>query len=149
MTILNKERTLISNSTSSLPDPWRIYNPKLRRHSCQARGKASPLDYILLSEHFLNNINTCSINPGLHSDHSIISVEIGENLTARGKGFWKVNSSLLHEKDYVYDIKKVIKTTESEIKNHTDKGLIWEIVKLKVTIWKELEDTLKDLESEL
>ena len=116
----------------SLADPWRILNPKTRRYTWHARGKASRLDYWLISEHFLNDIDKCNIMPGLHSDHSIISVEIGKNLDSRGRGFWKLNNSLLHDPDYVFEVKNIIKNSEFELKKIIDKGLIWEIVKLRI-----------------
>jgi hypothetical protein len=103
--------------------------------------------------------------PGVHSDHSIISVEIGKNLETRGKGFWKFNSSLLHDPDYVFEVKNIIKKSEQELNHYTDKGLIWEIVKLRIrsvsipySINKKkvknqlkffLEETLNQLESRL
>ena len=116
----------------SLADCWRILNPKTRRYTWHARGKASRLDYLLISEHFLNDINECNIMPGVHSDHSIISVEIGKNVDTRGKGFWKLNSSLLHDPYYVFEVKNIIKKSEHELNHNTDKGLIWEIVKLRI-----------------
>jgi hypothetical protein len=55
--------------------------------------------------------------PGVHSDHSIISVEIGKNLETKGKGFWKFNSSLLHHPDYVFEVKNIIKKSEQKLKH--------------------------------
>jgi len=149
----------------SLADFWRILNPKTRRYTWHARGKASRLDYWLISEHFLNDINKCNIMPGVHSDHSIISVEIGRNFETRGKGFWKFNSSLLHDPHYVFEVKNIIKKSEQELNHNIDKGLIWEIVKLRIRSFSipycirkkkekkkfknELEETLKELEASL
>ena len=42
-----------------------------------------------------------SVVPSYKSDHSIISIEYNSEIQARGKGFWKVNSSLLHDRDFV------------------------------------------------
>jgi hypothetical protein len=42
---------------------------------------------------------------GYKSDHSFISVEIEKNSFARGKGFFKLNTSLLLDKDYIELIK--------------------------------------------
>ncbi len=126
----NEVKSLIN--TMSLLDPWRILNPKLRRYTWHARGKASRLDYFLTSEHLLNEISNCKINPGLFSDHSIINFDLSEENIERGRGFWKFNVKLLHDTDYVKNIKKIIKNSSKELGKHTDKGLTWEIVKLKI-----------------
>ncbi len=51
----------------------------------------SRLDYWLISEHILNEIQSYKILPGLHSDHSILKIELGISESTRGKGFWKFN----------------------------------------------------------
>ena len=52
----------------------------------------------------------------------------------RGPGFWKLNTSLLTEIDYVNQIRTVIKDTQEEYKNDrsVDDALMWEIIKLKI-----------------
>ncbi len=75
--------------------------------------EASLLDYfflvfVLISEHLLNDINNCTIQSGLHSDHSILKLDLNTDKCNRGKGFWKFNNDLLQYKDYVHLIKKTI-----------------------------------------
>ena len=72
----------------------------------------------------------CNIATGLHSDHSIISIEIGKHFIERGKGFWKFNTNLLHDTEYTTKIKSIIQQSNLELTHHSDKGLIWEIIKL-------------------
>ena len=88
----------------NLVDCCRSLHPEKKRYTWHARGKASRLDYCFISEHLLNE-NKCDILPGLHSDHSIVSVEIGCLDSTRGKGLWKFNSSLLQDQAYVNLIK--------------------------------------------
>ncbi len=80
----------------------------------------------------LNEINKCSISTGLHSDHSIVNLELNRDKFNRGKEFWKFNRDLGYDIEYV----KLIKTTVAECKlnlnQYTDKGLIWELTKLKL-----------------
>jgi hypothetical protein len=57
---------------------------------------------------------------------------IGNNELKRGKGLWKFNSSLLHDQTYVQQIKDLVKKYEEEFKDHDDKGLAWEVCKLKI-----------------
>ncbi len=113
-------------------DAWRVQNPNIRIYTWHSRGKSSRLDYFFISEHLLNEINKCSISTGLHSDHSIVNLELNRDKFNRGKGFWKFNSNLLYHIEYV----KLIKTTVAECKltlsHYTDKGLIWELPKLMI-----------------
>jgi len=52
----------------------------------------------------------------------------------RGPGFWKLNTSLLKEIDYVNQIRAAIKDTQEEYKNDSsvNDALMWEMIKLKI-----------------
>ena len=64
----------------------------------------------------LYDVSYASIEPSVKSDHSIISVEFNvDNKSTRGRGFWKFNSSLLMDKDYVALVKDVIKDSVRNI----------------------------------
>ncbi len=94
-----------------LTDCFRNLYPNLRRYTWHARGKSSRLDYRFISEHILNDLTSYKIEPGLHSDHSILKIQIGSNNLARGRGFWKFDTSLLHDITYVNEIKNIIYST--------------------------------------
>ncbi len=90
-----------------------------RRYTCNSRGKSSRLDYL-----FIKN--------GLHSDHSIVNLELNNNKLNRGKGVWKLNNNILHVKEYVNLITKTISECKINLNQHTDKGLVWELIKLQI-----------------
>jgi hypothetical protein len=78
--------------------------------------------------------------------------------STRGRGYWKFNTDLLHAKIYVDEINFFIKTQETELSKYNDKGLVWEIVKLKIRSFsipycikkkKERNKLKKQLENEL
>ncbi len=115
-----------------LTDAWRDLNPNSRRYTCHSRDKSSRLDYWFISEHLLNNLANYKILPGLHSDHSIIKISLVYNILNRGKGFWKCNDTLLHDQEYVTNIKTIVNKCETEYSNLEDKGLAWEMTKLKI-----------------
>ncbi len=113
-----------------LVDAWRVYNPGVKRYTWHARGKASRLDYLFVSEHLMNNVSSCSINPGLHSDHSIIQISFSSSFSQkRGRGLWKFNTLLLHDKEYVDLVKKNITKGKSKYAGMQDKGLKWDLIK--------------------
>ncbi len=115
--------------TIGMVDIWRLLNPDTRRYTWHSRGKASRLDYIFLSECLINNVSSCDIIPGIHSDHSILHIKIGHNKDfTRGRGLWKFNSTLLKDVTYVQNIKKLIVECKSKYKN-LDASLKWEMTK--------------------
>ena len=53
----------------------------------------------------------------------------------RGPGFWKLNTSVLMEMDYINQIWAVIKDTHEEYQNDTfvNDALMWEMIKLNIS----------------
>ncbi len=45
----------------NLLDIWRIFNPTLRHDTWHSRGTSSRLDYIMISEHLMNETHKCNI----------------------------------------------------------------------------------------
>ncbi len=83
--IYRKEIIFILDSMN-LTDCFRNLFPNLRRYNWHSRGKSSRLDYWFISEHFLNELQNYKILPGLHLDHSIIYINLGNSTPKRGKG---------------------------------------------------------------
>ncbi len=80
-----------------LSDCWRDLNPTTRRYTWHSKLKSSRLEYWLISKHLLNKIYSLISYQGLHSDHSILQITMGNNELVRGKGFWKFNNYILHD----------------------------------------------------
>lgn len=81
----------------------------------------------------LNREIDCEIRPFLLSDHSLIKISIDVQLVHRtGKGFWKLNTSLLNDGKYVDIIKDIISETGQKYEHLRDKGLIWELINLNI-----------------
>jgi hypothetical protein len=71
------------------------------------------------------------LSPSFLSDHSPTEITINLEEFKRGKGFWKLNCSLLKDRDYVDLIKKTIIDTVKDNRN-IDDVLLWEMIKLQV-----------------
>ena len=118
---------------NNIVDIWRTINPDKNFFTWHRGNKRSRLDYILTSEHLMNFIDQCSILPGIHSDHSLLkmSLTIGNNAN-KGRGFWKLNSSLLHDAAYVTKVKEIIINVSENYSTINDKSMSWEIMKLEI-----------------
>ncbi len=68
--------------------------------------------------------------PDLHSDNSILKLEIGSEPHNRGKGLWKFNNSLLHDVNNVNHL-FFLHNCKTEYSSLEDKGLAWEMTKMK------------------
>ena len=64
----------------------------------------------------------------------MISIQISLHSNVRGRGFWKLNTSFLSDKDFVDQIKLVIAETKEEYEQDdtVDPNLLWEMIKMKV-----------------
>ena len=117
----------------NLSDVWRTFNPLTRFFTWHRGKQKSRLDYFFASDHLLNIVTGVDILPGFHSDHSLLRMSF-QNSTKQniGKGFWKFNCSLLHDKVYVDNIRKIISNSIKDHKNMEDKRLTWEFLKLDI-----------------
>ena len=94
----------------NLCDPWRVNNPNTRQYTWFQRNpiKMSRIDFFLISSDILALTNYTGIKPGYRSDHSIIQLQLNITKDNRGKGFWKFNTSLLKDIEYITLIKQII-----------------------------------------
>ena len=84
----------------------------------------------LNSKPLSTRINESNISYGFRSDHSLIPLLIKPQVS-RGPVFWKFNTSLLEDNDYVETIKGVIDRTKCDCKDNNP-NIVWEMIKLNV-----------------
>ena len=118
---------------NKMNDAWRMFNPDVEGYTWR---KLRPtkicvrLDYILVSEALMQMVTKAEILPGFRTDHSIVLVRIHFEFAARGPGYWKMNTSLLHNRDFVDRINKLLDVQLGmEYGKISDK---WEMVKLEI-----------------
>ena len=118
----------------NLIDVWRTLHPDsvqcTRRQVTRSGLVQSRLDFWLISTHMLYDVDECEIVPGFKSDHSLVklSFRLNEKQT-RGRGFFKFNSMLLKDKDYVTMIKDTIDQFSQENVHTIDKAILWDCLK--------------------
>ena len=91
-----------------LVDIFRELHPTAKKYSWKQWGsnKRSRLDFFLVSNSLLPFIQKVDILPACFSDHCPIILEIDFSKFKRGRGFWKMNNSLLQDPEYIKIIKK-------------------------------------------
>ena len=132
---VNKIAQLLEET--DMTDLWRITNPEIRRYTwrrCTMKNlQQSRLDYIFAPTSCLYNLNKAEIIPSICSDHSIVTIELKEEQANKsGRGFWKFNSSLLHEKEYLDKINSLIQECKTKYAKCTNHSLKWDTIKMEI-----------------
>ena len=126
-----REKLLTVMENFDLSDVWRSHNPNLRQYTWHSSSKPvifSRLDYFLVSDCFSNQVSNCKIKPGFMSDHSIISICLNLNTIERGKGYFKINNSLILQPEYQEMIRTVIGEV-AETNKDANPNTLWEVIK--------------------
>ena len=147
--------------TLNLIDIWRSIHPDIKQYTWRQRTTniACRLDLFLISLELANNTKYAEISSGFRTDHSFISLKICKKSVDRGPGFFKLNTSLLLDRDYVSKIKLLIQNKKTEYQNQlVEPDLKWETIKSDIrgetikysSIKKRNRDKrLKEIENEL
>ena len=99
-----------------LIDIWREINPEIRRYTWRRPTpfQQSRLDFFLISENMIQNVEEAEIVYGYRSDHSMITLKLSFAKEMKRKTFWKFNSSLLKDVEYIEEINTEIKHVTEE-----------------------------------
>jgi exonuclease III len=154
----------------NLVDIWRIINPEARRYTWRMaknnKIQQSRLDYFIVANNLIYNIENCNIENSLYSDHNPVQLSITcPNVRAKGRGLWKLNASLLRDKEYVEGINKLLNENKHKYEQMENKGLAWDLAKMEIrshtisyasykarktrVYEKNLQDELKEIEDKL
>ena len=104
---------------------WRIRNPKEKRFTWRQKTPVIQrrLDYGLVS----------SVIPSLKSNHSTIVLSLnGTENGPRGPSYWKLNSSLLDDMEYVSLINTKYRLWNDEFKDVKDPRVFCDLMKYKI-----------------
>ena len=118
-----REKVIDMTNELSLVDIWRELNARCKRFTwrrSQPVLQQSRLDFFLIHENLAADVIASDIEPGYRTDHSAVTITFRFTERARGKTFWKFNSSLLKDKEYVRKIKESIKETKLKYAKNVD-----------------------------
>ena len=131
----DKSAKILNNylAESGMTDCWRQVNqdaPGFTWRKLRPSPMFSRLDYMFISETLLQYLESVTVVPGFKTDHSIVMLKIAFQPLQRGPGYWKFNTSLLHDKDYLDKINNLIDIElAQDFDSYCDK---WEIIQLSI-----------------
>ena len=118
-----------------LTDIWRERNPNVSRFSWRRCNplQQSRIDYFFISRAIADSqrILNAEINPGVRSDHSIITLSVEVSGIRRGNGLWRCNLSLLEDTAFTEMVKEEVgraKAGADVYVNVANKGLLLEVL---------------------
>ena len=118
-------------------DIYRIFNNSEKEFTWSRviRGEtlARRLDYMFVNEAVLNDATEASIISFPFTDHRGVLMKLKSFEVNRGPGYWKMNNSLLKEKEYLNLINDLIDSFEVEMTDSSfEADIKWEILKKRV-----------------
>ena len=117
-----------------LKDVWRIRNEGRREFSWRKSGdlqKASRIDFALISAGLDQKVKHVQYLSSIKTDHRALYMVIDTQLFERGTGYWKMNTSLLQNKNFVETMNSEIEKTLEASKNKSQIER-WETLKSRV-----------------
>ena len=121
----------------NLCDIWRNFHPNLKQFTRHQKipKVLSRLDFILVSDNFINNCTQCKILPGIQSDHSVVTLVFKDARPVRGRGFWKLNCKYLHsDTDFIQTIKEKIDEFKTiHLGSLCTPNILWDSLKCTIT----------------
>ena len=88
------------------------------------------LGFFLISERIYHSVEQADILPGFRTDHSIHTLYLNFTNHTRGKGYWKLNTSLLEDPVGVEQLGRVIDIELAQ--EYSTVGMKWELTKLAI-----------------
>lgn len=129
-----RDNLISSIKDLNLVDIWREQNPNGMLFTFSRKNPIilSRLDFFLIPA-FLAPLCKTSIKPSIKTDHSVITLNIkGKGFEDRGPGFWKFNSSLLEDEEFVLKTKQNILQLKEKYFFMNDKQLKWDTIKCEL-----------------
>ena len=119
----------------NLVDIWRLRNPDKKRYMWKQNKPLvqRQLDYWLISNDFQDDVDNTGIISAIKTDHAAIVLQVNSvERQPTGPSYWKLNSSLLDDPEYINLINDNVPSWLVEFSDVLDKGLLWDLIKYKI-----------------
>ena len=142
-------------------DVWRTLHPNDVEYTYidpSSNQRNSRIDMLFCSNVLQPQCILCNICQSPSPDHKAIGLSLMLNKNKRGKGYWKLNNSILKQTEFEDGIKHIYEQICGEYEHHVSKGVLWEYFKLRVKQYsiafsidqaRKFQDECKKIESEL
>ena len=112
-------------SETAMVDHFRVHSPKRRIYSFVSNAGKSRGDRVYVNEESVSNISNhkYSLTP-FNNAHKILSFTLTDQ-RKRGRGYWKLNSSVLNDNAYVAMVRQTIVNVDKS--NILDKQRWWDV----------------------
>lgn len=114
-----------------LTDAWRYRNPSRRQFTFHRGQQASRIDYWLISNHLADICLDSDITHLALSDHSLLTLSVGNKEPRRGPGLWRMDNSLLADEKYIEEISDLLESLIRESED-SDPSAKWEWMKFRI-----------------
>ena len=120
-----------------IQDIWRVKNPLASRYTWRRNNPSrfrSRLDYCMaIFREPFDYVRDCDIIPCVKSDHSAVTLQRNSfESNAKGRRYWKLNTSYLTEEAYIKGMWNLKTTCEEKYKDIGDDQLKWELMKFRI-----------------
>ena len=120
---------------NNLCDIFRIHNPQERRFTWRNKNpfKQRRLDFFLISDSLQELVVDSKIIPSVQSDHSTIVLKLSPtNEGERGRSYWKFNSSLPDDNDFIEGLRQKIQGYLLESSEASTPNARWDYLKYRM-----------------
>ena len=128
-------KTLIRNN--NLVDIWKEMHENIQQFTWRRRDKsqASRIDLILVGKDFISFVEQCKIKPACiqYTDHLSVCLYFKAGIAEKGRGYWKINNSILEDAEYVSMINSLLDEHIENIKSsQLNSTLLWDFMKQEI-----------------
>lgn len=95
-------------------------------------SQKSRLDYVLTSGFLMQYVKQIDVCYAPTPDHLPLILDISITINKRGRGYWKLNTSILNEELYKQQVGEIISETKEEYENMIGKREIWDLCKVRI-----------------
>ncbi len=115
-------------------DIWRKANPGNVEFTYGTNPQnMSRIDYLLCTNEFARRVTDVCITSAPVPDHQAVKAEFSLQDRRRGRGYWKLNISVLKDKQYCRSVSNIIKSTIAEFSNvQIHKRYTWDLIKIRI-----------------
>lgn len=116
-----------------LVDLLRTLHPTTKQFSFRPAQAASRLDYWFTSEHMVDSSASSTITPYPLSDHTAITLRVGNIPTTRGPGLWRLDNDLILKEEYCNMVRDLL-ISEGENPEGLNPRSHWDWVKHRIKV---------------